>query len=247
MNKERMEKKYRKWFKDAPREGGNLDPDLIEEKLDEIADEYGFETIIKDELLIIYANEEGELAFAWHLDHGRSWGEDETGFDQTVELEDLWNQELISEKAYRVVLSETAEMDEVPEKLREAVEKYFEDPQSISVKEYQNIYHNLYAKDPEKLKRIGKKYLQKAKLSMYFNNIGFKMPRNTELSEENFGEYIGESIETLKGINIFQWWPVVEDGIVTNFISAYGDLYLPEEHDVKNIKILEDIAVVKQK
>ena len=65
-------------------------------------------------------------------------------------------------------LIEEKNLKGIPEKLREAIEIYFKKPRDFNKSHYQNIYHSLYAKKPEKFREIAKKYKNKAILSDFF-------------------------------------------------------------------------------
>lgn len=90
-----MQNQYDYWLKNGlalginDLEGFN---DAIENKLIEIANEFGYELITKTQLLLVFENE-SDFLIGWHNDHDRSWGINETGFDfQTIDaliIEDL--------------------------------------------------------------------------------------------------------------------------------------------------------------
>ena len=81
----------------------------------------------------------------------------------------------ISDIAFQVCYPEITEKDitRIPEKLQIAVKTYFQDHENFTKEMRDNIYHNLFRKDPEKFERIARKYAQKAKLSKFFKNTNF--------------------------------------------------------------------------
>jgi hypothetical protein len=172
-----MQNQYGNWLERAKElsEKGELEiTEAIYEELDDIAAKNGFEEIIKDDLIIFYKDDQDKFIFAWHNDHNREFSIDETGFDSYLDLNtlhDLFYQKLISKEAYRTVFREMIEISAIPEKLKGATEKYLNNPEKITKEEYQNIYHNLYRKDPKKLRSLANKYFQKAELAKFFRNI----------------------------------------------------------------------------
>lgn len=61
----------------------------------------------------------------------------------------------------------------LPEKLKEAVETYFKTPTNFTKEMYQNIYHNIYKKDPIKLSERIKRLNAKKELAEFFQNTNF--------------------------------------------------------------------------
>jgi hypothetical protein len=165
-----IEKNYREWLESSLEQDYDITGE-VEEKLDYYARVYGFRRLIKGDLLIIYKNDDGELLIAWHNDHDRRWGINETGFSD-IELNEAWESDLISEKVYKRVMLDISNLSILPKKLRSATKSFLEGNE-INKEEYQNIYHNLYKKDPERLRKKEKEYREKAKLSEFFNSITF--------------------------------------------------------------------------
>ena len=67
-------------------------------------------------------------------------------------------------------LVEEKDLDEIPEKLKEAILIYFKTPEKLEKKHKENIYHNLLMKKTENFDKIRKKYENKAKLARFFQN-----------------------------------------------------------------------------
>lgn len=70
-------------------------------------------------------------------------------------------------------LIEEKDLEYLPESLKKAVISYFKEGDNFSKKDYQNIYHNLFSKNARDFKKIGMKYMQKAKLAEFFQNTNF--------------------------------------------------------------------------
>jgi hypothetical protein len=170
----KMRKQYVEWLEDAwpNRSNINITQAMID-KLKAIATHNGYTFIMKDELVLIFKSPDNELLFAWHYDADVNYSHFETGFDPSPNLEDLYEQDLLSEKAYRKCVLETIDLSPLPEKLRSAVKTYLKNPEAIDKNQYQNIYHNLYQADAENYQKIADRYLQKAKLTKFFNQIKF--------------------------------------------------------------------------
>lgn len=66
-----------------------------------------------------------------------------------------------------------SDLEYLPESLKKAVISYFKEGYNFSKKDYQNIYHNLFSKNARDFKKIGMKYMQKAKLAEFFQNTNF--------------------------------------------------------------------------
>lgn len=65
------------------------------------------------------------------------------------------------------------DLTEIPEKLRDAIQIKRDSPEKFTREMYQNVYHNLSRKDPEKFEKLSKKFSQKSKLSRIFQQIEF--------------------------------------------------------------------------
>jgi hypothetical protein len=170
----KMQKRYLGWLEDTVPNRTEIDiTQAMIDKMKQIAKMNGYIFIMKDDLVLIFKSPDNELLFAWHYDADVSYSHFETGFDPSPNLEDLYEQDLLSEDAYRKCILETIDLSPLPEKLKMAVKKYLKSPENIDKKQYQNIYHNLYKKDTAYLQALAEKYAQEAKLSRFFKHINF--------------------------------------------------------------------------
>jgi hypothetical protein len=70
-------------------------------------------------------------------------------------------------------LLEKALLQQLPEKLREAIETYFCNPQDLTKDMYDNIYHNIYEKDIAKMTKRMKSLSSKIEFVRFFKNTNF--------------------------------------------------------------------------
>lgn len=158
---------------------GDTSSEDIDEVLDNIAEHYGFEFVAKYSLISVFRNQHYEILIAWHNIHYKDSIITEEGFisppDDLIDL--YWKENIISNSEYRDMFYKFNELSEIPEKLRKAVIEFIVDPQRLSVKSYQNIYHNLYKKKSEDFEQIANRYKQKAQVVKFLNAYGFTKPK----------------------------------------------------------------------
>lgn len=89
-------------------------------------------------------------------------------------------------------LLEEKDLDDIPEKLKEAVLIYFKDPDKFTKNHHDNIYHNLLRKEASKFDKLSKKFENKAKLARFFQltlNINKEELNDCE-DKENCDEFL---------------------------------------------------------
>lgn len=150
-----------------------------DEVIDNIAEHYGFEFVAKYTFISVFRNQYNEILIAWHNIHNTNSVITEEGFisppDDLIGL--YWKENIISNSEYRDLFYKFNEFSEIPEKLQQAVMEFIDDPQRLSVKSYQNIYHNLYKKKSEDFEQIANRYRQKAQVVRFLNTYGFTRPK----------------------------------------------------------------------
>jgi len=92
---EKMDEEYMLWLEIAKEQSKNGEIEItpaIEERLTEIAVEFGFEYLYKTSYALIFVNKT-DFLIAWHNDHDADWGIDETGFDALDLQNELFSDE----------------------------------------------------------------------------------------------------------------------------------------------------------
>lgn len=107
-----------------------------------------------------------------------------------------------------------ADLKYLPESLKNAVISYFKDADNFSKKDYQNIYHNLFSKNAREFRKIGMKYIQKAKLAEFFQNTNFTNLSWSEKLLKTMDRPIGlwkRRIDDHVSLEIFEIEPLLEN------------------------------------
>ena len=150
--------------------------DNFDKKLEEVAENYGFDVIKKTAYHYVFGNDDKEIVTAWHNDHDASWSIEDEGFDAfDTDLKEHYENDLLSEKDMVDIFQELHKLTELTKKQQQATsnileyyrlddkdKKYFD--KTYSPSEYQNIYHNV-CKD--------KKLEQKMVLRSFLEFLGF--------------------------------------------------------------------------
>ncbi len=161
---------------------GDTSSEDIDEVLDNIAKHYGFEFVAKYTFISVFRNQHNEILIAWQNIHYKGSIIAEEGFisphDNLIDL--YWKKNIFSNSEYRDLFYKFNKFSEIPEKLQQAVMEFIDDPQHLSVKSYQNIYHNLYKKKSEDFEQIANRYKQKAQVVRFLNTYGFTRPKSID-------------------------------------------------------------------
>jgi len=88
-------------------------------------------------------------------------------------------------------LIEERDLDEIPEKLKEAILTYFKEPDKFTKNHKDNIYHNLLEKNAIKYDKLSKKLANKAKLVRFFQQTDYFANKQFDCAEkEACDEYL---------------------------------------------------------
>ena len=174
-----MQSNFESWIEQNQ---GDTSSEGIDEVLVNIAEHYGFEFVAKYTLISVFRNQHDEILMVWHNIHYKDSIITEEGFiSPHADLIDLyWKENKISNSEYRDLFYKFNKFSEIPEKLQQAVVEFIEDPQRLSVKSYQNIYHNLYKKKSKDFEKIANRYKQKAQVVKFLNAYGFTKPKQID-------------------------------------------------------------------
>jgi len=100
----------------------------------------------------------------------------------------------VNEEDYQICYPavEARDLDELPEKLKEAILTYFKEPDKFTKNHKDNIYHNLLEKDAIKYDKLSKKLANKAKLVRFFQQTDYFANKQFDCQEkEECDEYLG--------------------------------------------------------
>jgi hypothetical protein len=147
----KINNEFENWKKNADE---NELYDNFDEKLIEIAENYGFSELKKLKYYLIF-KKENELLIAWHNDHSASWSVQDEGFDIETDLIDHFNNGLISIDEMIELFESLNSINLLTEKQQNAIRNIFEyckldekeqtwGNKPYSAEDYQNVYHNIW-------------------------------------------------------------------------------------------------------
>ena len=171
-----MQSNFESWIEQTQ---DNTSSAQIDEVIDNIAEHYGFEFVAKYTLISVFRNQYNEVLITWHNIHYKDSVITEEGFISPPNnlIDFFWKEDIISNSEYRDLFYKFNEFSEIPEKMQQAVMEFIDDPQHLSIKSYQNIYHNLYKKKSKDFEQIANRYKQKAQVIKFLNAYGFTKPK----------------------------------------------------------------------